>query len=113
MKIAVPVSQGLLSSHFGHCEVFSLFVIDPETQTIAAAQTITPPPHEPGVLPQWLSDMGVNLVLAGGMGPQAQNLLAAKGVKSIVGCPALEPKVVVQQYLESSLSTSDNSCDHH
>lgn len=113
MKIAVPVAQGVLSSHFGHCEVFSLFVVDPTTQTIVETQTVTPPPHEPGVLPQWLGDMEVNLVLAGGMGPQAQNLLAEKGVKVIVGCPALAPEVVVKQYLESSLSTSDNSCDHH
>ena len=113
MKIAVPVSQGVLSPHFGHCEVFALFAIDPDTKQIVECQTVTPPPHEPGVLPQWLGEMEVNLVLAGGIGPQAQNLLAEKGVKSIAGCPSLEPEAVVKQYLNSSLSTSDNSCNHH
>lgn len=112
MKIAVPVSQGVLSPHFGHCEVFALFAIDPDTKQILECQTLTPPPHEPGILPKWLCEMDVNLVLAGGIGPKAQNLLAEKGVKSIAGCPSLAPETVLQQYVDGSLSTSDNSCHH-
>lgn len=113
MKVAIPVSQGVLSSHFGHCEVFALFTLDPETKQILESQTLTPPPHEPGILPKWLGEMDVNLVLAGGLGPKAQSLLTEQGVTAISGCPSLEPETVVQQYFNGSLSTSDNSCDRH
>jgi predicted Fe-Mo cluster-binding NifX family protein len=112
MKVAVPVSQGVLSQHFGHCEVFALFSLDPDSKQILDSQTLTPPPHEPGVLPRWLCEKGVNLVLAGGIGPQAQNLFAEQGVKTIAGCPSLEPETVVQQYFSGTLSTSDNTCHH-
>jgi ATP-binding protein involved in chromosome partitioning len=88
MKVAIPVSQGVLSPHFGHCEVFALFTLDPDTKQIRESQTLTPPPHEPGILPKWLCEQDVNLVLAGGIGPKAQNLLAEQGVDSIAGCPS-------------------------
>jgi hypothetical protein len=28
-------------------------------------ETLDPPPHEPGVLPRWLKEQGVNVVIAG------------------------------------------------
>lgn len=112
MKVAVPVSEGLLSPHFGHCQVFTVFAIDPDNQQILESETLTPPPHEPGLFPKWLGEMGVDLVLAGGLGPKAQSLLSEQGIDAIAGCPALEPKTVVQQYLSGSLSTGKNACDH-
>lgn len=42
--------------------------------TITGQRLLTPPPHEPGVLPKWLHDQGVNLIIAGGMGQRAQGL---------------------------------------
>jgi ATP-binding protein involved in chromosome partitioning len=89
-----------------------LFAIDLDNQQILESETLTPPPHEPGLFPKWLGEMGVDLVLAGGLGPKAQTLLSEQGIEAIAGCPALEPKLVVQQYLTNSLSTGNNTCDH-
>lgn len=30
MKIAIPVAEGKLCMHFGHCEVFALFDVNEE-----------------------------------------------------------------------------------
>jgi hypothetical protein len=30
-------------------------------------ETFVPPPHEPGVLPTWLHELGADVIIAGGM----------------------------------------------
>jgi len=79
MKIAMPVQGGKLSQHFGHSEQFSLFEI--EDQSIRGREDVTPPPHEPGLLPRWLKEHGVTLVIAGGMGHRAQMIFEQAGIQ--------------------------------
>lgn len=112
MKIAIPVTNGKLSSHFGHCEQFAVVDIDADKKSIINTEMLTPPAHEPGVLPKWLSEMGVNLVIAGGMGQRAQQLFTQNGIEVIVGAPDSAPQQVVADYLASRLQCSDNVCDH-
>jgi hypothetical protein len=69
MKIAIPLHQGALSLHFGHCEHFVLVEVDTENGKILGKTFHEPPPHEPGVLPKWLAELGTDLIIAGGMGP--------------------------------------------
>ena len=110
MKIAVPTVQGRLSLHFGHCESFTFFEI--ENDQITNKYTEAPPPHAPGVLPTWLKNKGVNLVIAGGMGTRAQGLFQQNGIQVIVGAPAIEPERVVSDYLEGKLELGENICEH-
>ena len=112
MRIAIPVSQGRLSAHFGHCETFALIDVDLEDKTILGQVDTAPPPHEPGVLPAWLADQGANLVLAGGMGGRAIQLFKQRGVKVEVGVPTLEPKALVRAWLAGELDAGTNACDH-
>jgi predicted Fe-Mo cluster-binding NifX family protein len=112
MKIAIPTAQGKLCMHFGHCEEFLLFDVDMNKKSITSTASVTPPPHEPGVLPGWIADKGVNFVIAGGMGARAVNLFKEKGVDVITGAPAGDPKAVVQSYLDGKLITGGNACDH-
>jgi ATP-binding protein involved in chromosome partitioning len=112
MKVAIPVCEGVLSMHFGHCEKFALVDVDPDTKAITATTSVDAPPHEPGLLPNWLHEKGVTLVIAGGMGIRAQHLFEQAGVKVIVGAPSAEPESVVRDYLSGSLVTGDNVCDH-
>ena len=95
MKIAVPVANGKLCQHFGHCEQFAL--VQTADKEIKATEMVTPPPHEPGLLPRWLGEKEVNLVIAGGMGVRAQELFNAAGVEVITGAPAIAPEEVVRQ----------------
>jgi ATP-binding protein involved in chromosome partitioning len=111
MKFAVPTNQGKLCQHFGHCESFALIDTDGDG-TIVNETYITPPPHEPGLLPPWLSQQGVNCIIAGGMGVSAQQLFAQQGVKVVIGAQGEYPKEVVSQYLKGTLQTGTNTCDH-
>ncbi|MEE8591776.1 MAG: NifB/NifX family molybdenum-iron cluster-binding protein [Spirochaetia bacterium] len=110
MKIAMPIHGGKLSQHFGHSEQFSL--IDVEDQSIHSREDLTPPPHEPGLLPRWLKEKGVTLVIAGGMGQRAQAIFEQAGIEVICGAPSQEPDEVLNSYLKGTLETGDNACDH-
>lgn len=73
---------------------------------------LTPPPHEPGVLPPWIKQQGADLVITGGMGSRARNLFEEAGVHVIAGAPAIAPQDVIISFLNNSLVLGQNSCDH-
>ena len=111
MRFAVPTYQGKLCAHFGHCEAFAIIDTDNNGNIIKEVFE-NPPPHEPGVLPRWLSEKGVNCVIAGGMGSRAQQLFTQQGVKVVTGAQGEYPRDVVEQYLKGTLQIGANTCDH-
>ena len=112
MKIALPLAAGKLCMHFGHCEQFMLIDVDEPTRKITGKTTVTPPPHEPGLLPRWLAEQGVTNIIAGGMGQRAQTLFQERNIAVVVGAPAGEPETLVTDYLSGSLVSGANACDH-
>ncbi len=110
MKIAIPLTQGQLSSHFGHCESFAIYTI--ENNTIVKEENVDPPVHEPGSHPAFLHQLGCTVVIAGGMGIKAQDLMCANGIKVVVGVPSLPLLELVNNYLSGNLESGDNRCDH-
>ncbi len=112
MVVAIPLAEGRLSMHFGHCEEFAILTVDEQTKAILSQSRETPPPHEPGVLPKWLHGLGVNVILAGGMGQRAQQLFAENEIRVVVGASADTPETLVKAYLDGTLETGDNICDH-
>jgi ATP-binding protein involved in chromosome partitioning len=107
---AIPMASGKLCSHFGHCDQFAL--VETRDGEIKGKTMHTPPPHEPGVLPKWLHEMGANVIIAGGMGSRAQQLFSENGIKVVTGAPADTPESLVHQYLTDNLVTGANVCDH-
>lgn len=108
MKIAIPMADGKLTPHFGHCREFAF--VEVADHKITNSEILVPPPHEPGVLPQWLADNNVDVVLAGGMGRRAIDLLTQAGIKVVTGAPAGDPETLVTGYLQNSLDTGENVC---
>lgn len=109
-KIAVPVKEGILDGHFGHCSHFAL--LDVMDKAIVAEELVAAPPHEPGLLPPFLADLGVTDVIAGGMGNRAIQIFNKHNVNVFVGAPQLDAKELVKGFLNESLSFTANYCDH-
>ncbi|MCU0589695.1 MAG: P-loop NTPase [Syntrophobacteraceae bacterium] len=109
-KVAVPLAEGRLTNHFGHCEQFA--IVDVHDGKIDGKEIVTPPPHEPGLLPRWLGERGVSLILAGGMGQRALHLFSERNIHVVTGAPNLEPEELIRQYLAGELTTGANVCDH-
>ncbi|MBN2437262.1 MAG: NifB/NifX family molybdenum-iron cluster-binding protein [Deltaproteobacteria bacterium] len=112
VRVAVPLAEGRLSVHFGHCQQFALFDTDPEARKILDETIVDAPPHEPGLLPTWLKEKGADVILAGGMGSRAQELFQQKGIQVIIGAPSGVASQVVMDYLSGALKTGANVCDH-
>jgi Mrp family chromosome partitioning ATPase/predicted Fe-Mo cluster-binding NifX family protein len=109
-KIAIPLAEGLLTAHFGHAAEFA--IVHVEEKEIKKKELIEPPPHEPGVLPKWLGELGVDVIIAGGMGQKALSLFGENGIKVMTGAPSLSPEELVAQYVADTLVTGENVCDH-
>ena len=112
MRYAIPVSGGVLMAHFGHCEHFALIDVDEQTKEIVRKELIPSPGHQPGLLPQWLAEEGVAVVIAGGMGSRAQDIFRQNRIEVIIGALETDPEKAVLSYLNGLLATEDNICDH-
>jgi predicted Fe-Mo cluster-binding NifX family protein len=108
--IAIPLQNGQLCSHFGHCEQFS--ILEVEKNSIINEILITPPPHEPGLLPGWLAEKGVNEIIAGGIGQRAITLFTAQNIKVNVGAEPKSPVELVTDWINRNLVTGTNACTH-
>lgn len=111
-RIAIPIANGRLAMHFGHCEQFALVDVNTKEKKIVKVEKVTAPPHEPGLLPVWLGEHGAHLIIAGGMGQRAQGLFTQNGIDVVVGAPAETPEVIIGSYLSGTLMTGANYCDH-
>jgi predicted Fe-Mo cluster-binding NifX family protein len=110
MKFAIPLAEGKLTAHFGHCQEFAL--VEVENNEIKKKEMLNPPPHEPGLLPKWLHGLGTDVIIAGGMGGRALDLFAQNGIKVVTGAPELTPEELVNRYLDKTLVAGENVCDH-
>jgi predicted Fe-Mo cluster-binding NifX family protein len=112
MRIAIPMTNGKMSPHFGHCEKFALIDVDEAAKSIRERKEVDAPPHQPGLLPGWLREQGADMIIAGGMGHRARGFFAEMGIEVQVGAPSQDPEELVRSWLNGSLILGDNVCDH-
>ncbi len=112
MRIAIPLANGRLSSHFGHCHSFAMIDIDPQGKEVVRRTQETAPPHEPGLLPAWLGERGAKVIIAAGMGQRAQQLFEQQGIQVVVGAADDTPENLVKSYLAGTLKVGSNICSH-
>lgn len=110
MKIAAACEGKLVTEHFGHCENFMIF--DAENNKIVNSQSIPNPGHKPGYLPNFLNDLGVNVIISGGMGGGAIDIFNEKNIEVITGASG-DAKTAAEAYLNDKLISSGSVCHEH
>ena len=110
MRIAIPANNGHLCAHFGHAPEFA--IIDVINGKIEGVNYLIPPPHEPGILPAWMHELQVDVIICGGMGMRAQQFFNQYGIQVVVGAPEMPVEEVVKQYLAGTLEVGENICNH-
>lgn len=111
MKIALATKNNMITNHFGHCDYFVVY--DVEGQVIKGSSLIKNPPHQKGLLPKFLKDNEIDVVIAGGIGKMAVDLLNQLGIECFLGVEG-EASEVIQRYLNGALESSGDPCtDHH
>jgi predicted Fe-Mo cluster-binding NifX family protein len=109
MKLAISTDQGYVSAHFGRCQSYT--IVDIKEGQILSREEIPNPGHQPGFLPEYLSEKGVNCIIAGGMGPRAQGLFAQKNIETVIGVQGVIDEVI-QKVLTQELEAGDDLCGH-
>jgi ATP-binding protein involved in chromosome partitioning len=113
MRIAIPLQQGKFSQHFGGAESFAFYSVDETSRAIGERHLDTPPEHGRGIFPMWLRNQGATVILAGGMGPRAIDILGQQGIEVVLGVRGEDPDAVVQSYLNGTLDASGEVCHEH
>lgn len=111
MKIAIATDGNMVSAHFGHCHQYTIYDVDEKQNKINSKLVIENPGHQPGFLPGYLAKLGVNCIIAGGMGPRAQELFAQNNIKTITGVFGRVDDVI-REYLKGNIVDRGNLCDH-
>ena len=107
MKVAISTDNNYVSAHFGRCPHFTIVQID--GQKIVEKETIDNPGHQPAFLPEYLSDLGVNCIIAGGMGRRATALFSEKGIQTIVGVSGSIDEVI-EKLVQGTLKGGESLC---
>lgn len=113
MKIAIPTRGNIVDGHFGHCEMYTIITSD-DTRNIINSEVL-PSPQGCGCksnIAAVLQQAGVEVMLAGGIGEGAINVLTRHGIKVVRGCSG-DVKLLVEKYLNEELVDSGESCSHH
>ncbi|MDI6892308.1 MAG: NifB/NifX family molybdenum-iron cluster-binding protein [Actinomycetota bacterium] len=109
LKIAIAVQGSEVSPHFGRCERY--LIIEIEGGEVKRQRVIPNPGHRPGFLPGYLAEMGVEAIIAGGMGPRAKDLFAKQGIEVITGVTG-ELDEALNRFLAGNLEVGQNTCHH-
>ena len=110
MKIAVSCNGTQIWPHFGHCENFMIY--ETENCLIKSENYVPNPGHRPGFLPNFLADMGVEVIISGGMGGGAVDIFNERKVEVILGAQG-EARAAVEAYLRGELKSTGSVCHEH
>lgn len=110
MKIAVASEGKKVTEHFGHCENFNIF--STEKDKILSMESVENPGHKPGFLPNFLNDLGVNVIISGGMGGGAIDIFNEKNIEVVVGALG-DSETMVKEYLAGNLKSTGSVCHEH
>lgn len=107
MRVAISIDRDYVSAHFGRCPSFT--IIELNDGKITEKELIQNPGHQPGFLPQFLKQKGVECIVAGGMGVRAQGLFVESGIKIILGAQGKIDEVI-DQLQKGTLKSGESLC---
>ena len=111
MRIAVTYENEEIFQHFGHTAQFKVY--DVQDSSVVKAEVIDTNGSGHGALAGLLSDLGVDVLICGGIGGGAQMALAQAGIKLFGGVSGNADDAVVD-FINGTLSYDPNAkCDHH
>lgn len=110
MRVAFPTNDRTnVEEHFGHAKEFAFANV--KDGKVISTEFITPPPHEPGVIPAFVGEKGATAIITGGMGGMAVNLFKQQGIEVILGAKGTIEEML-QTYIGGNLESSGSACAH-
>jgi len=107
MRIAISTDGDFVSAHFGRCPSFT--IVDIENNKVTKKEVVDNPGHQPGFIPQFLHEKGVNCIIAGGMGMRATGFFNEFGIQAIVGISG-KVSEIIEKLLKGTLEGGESLC---
>ena len=107
MRIAISTDGDFVSPHFGRCPLFT--IIDIEDGKMVKKETVDNPGHQPGFIPQFLHQQGVQYIICGGMGMRATGFFDELGIQAIVGINGRIDEVI-EKLQKGTLEGGESLC---
>ena len=114
MKIAVPTKENnQIDAHFGHCEFYRIYTVSDQNKIVSNERMDSPQGCGcKSNIAQVLENEGIKIMLAGGIGDGAVNVLEAHGVEVIRNCQG-DVTELVKKYLAGEIEDGGNNCAAH
>ena len=109
MKIAVATQDGQIFQHFGKCPTFTVYTA--ENDIITGEKLLDAAGNGHAALSGFLQSEGVGVVICGGIGDGAKNMLSAAGIRLVSGIQG-GVREAAEAYLSGSLRDQGGSCAH-
>jgi predicted Fe-Mo cluster-binding NifX family protein len=110
MKIGVAYDGNIVAQHFGHCEGFNVAVV--ENGEVKESEKVPNPGHRPGFLPNFLNDLGIKVIIAGGMGGGAVQIFNEHNIDIITGASGNIDDVLAT-FAAGNLKSTGSVCNEH
>ena len=107
MRIAISTDRDSVSAHFGRCPTFT--IVDIKDGKVTKRESVANPGHEPGFIPQFLHERGVECIVAGGMGMRATGFFEELGMQAIVGISGGIDEVI-EKIAQGKLKGGESLC---
>jgi len=109
--VAAEDNSGLeakVSMHFGRCPYY--VIVEEKNGEIDPLSRVIPNPYfgshgEPGQIPSFLKEQGIEVIIAGGMGPRAVGFFNQFGIKAVTGAGG-KVKEAVDSFLKGELKSN-------
>lgn len=111
MRIAVTYENEQVFQHFGHCEEFKIFDVEEGKVVKTGIADASAFGHESTI--GFLKELGVDVLICGGIGPGAQNVLRRNGIEFYGGTSGRVDDVVTDFLRNELVYNPDVTCDHH
>jgi predicted Fe-Mo cluster-binding NifX family protein len=109
MRVAISTDGDMVAAHFGRCEAYT--IADIGNGAVTRTERIANPGHEPGFLPGYLAERGVECIVAGGMGPRAKMLFDQHRIQPIVGVSGTISQTI-EALCRGELRGGESMCEH-
>lgn len=102
-----------MSMHFGRCSHYTIVEVDNgEVKNTEVVENPYFTNHVPGVVPKFIHEQNVNVMIAGGMGPKAINMFTDFGIEVATGVGG-KVENVLKAYIEGRVQgTAPCKHDH-
>jgi predicted Fe-Mo cluster-binding NifX family protein len=104
-RVAIPVSNDMLSEYFGQCSYYEIFEIS--ENGITGEKIKMPYKEDITKLPEWMADKGVSDVIVFKVDKRIINLFSTYRINLFVGISIDTPKNLIEGYINGNLKSNE------